>query len=233
MADQAALKRAFTDFAVSIARPYDVGEVLYRLTDHAIDVLRIDGAGLCVGDMGGKLQFVTATDELVTKVEHIQVSTGQGPCHQAFHTGDVVTVSDLKEENRWPQYTGCAVAEGLRAAAGIPVMSGDLRIGALNLYVREPRDWAEDEIHDARLLGVMASGYLLNSRAMSAHEQLAAQLQRALDTRIVIEQAKGALAERNGIDTAASFELLRRHARNHSIKIHDVARAVVEKRLEV
>jgi GAF domain-containing protein len=233
MADQSALKRAFADYARTIARRYDIGEVLYRLTDQVVEVFAIDGAGVSLADVDGNLQFVTATDERVTLVEEQQVETGQGPCHDAYRSGDRVTVADLSTEARWADYTPVALGKGLRAAAGIPLLSGDQRVGALNLYTCQPREWPADDMEDAQLLADMATGYIINARTLTETERLASQLQHALDSRVVIEQAKGILAERHSINTATAFERLRRHARARNAKIHDVARAVLRSDLDV
>jgi AmiR/NasT family two-component response regulator len=110
---------------------------------------------------------------------------------------------------------------------------GEQRIGALNLYRRNAQEWPADELDDAQLLADMATGYVLNTRVLHEREKLAAQLQHALDSRVIIEQAKGVIAERHRIDTPAAFELLRRHARNQQQKVHDVASAIVDGHLQI
>ena len=233
MADQAALMRTFAEYARTISRRYDIGDVLYRLTDQVTDVLDIDGAGVSLAAADGSLQFVTATDDHIVHVEERQLHTGEGPCHDAFTSGARVTAADLRAEERWPAYTPFAVEQGCRAAAGLPLLVDDQRIGALNLYVYRPREWPADELDTAEVLADMATGYIINARALSESEQLTGQLQRALDSRVVIEQAKGRLAERHDIDPAAAFQLLRKHARDHSRKVPDVARAVLDGSLQL
>lgn len=231
MADQSALKHAFAEYARTIAHRYEIGEVLYRLTDQVVEVLDIGGAGVCLGDADGDLQFVTATDQPISHVEWAQVETQQGPCHEAFHSRAPVTVSDLAAEDRWPGFTSVALEVGMHAVAGIPMVVDDRRVGALNLYSHTPREWPADDIADAQLLADMATGYIVNAQTLTESERLTRQLQHALDSRVVIEQAKGVIAERHGIPTATAFNLLRGHARSTNTKIHDVARAVVERRL--
>lgn len=104
--------------------------------------------------------FITATDADITAVEEAQVDQGQGPCHDAFHTGTIVAVDDLANEGRWGNYRRVAAERGVRAAAGIPMPVGDRRIGALNLYRREVRVWNAQELDIAQLLADMASGYI-------------------------------------------------------------------------
>jgi GAF domain-containing protein len=228
MTDQQALIRAFADYARTISGRYDISDVLYRLTDQVQEVLDIDGAGVSLGNADGGLRFVTATDERISHVEERQVTAGQGPCHDAFVSGDRVTSADLAAEKRWPAYTSEALSHDCRAVAGIPMLAGGQRLGALNLYVRRPREWPADELDIAQVLADMATGYIINARTLSETEQVSAQLQHALDSRIVIEQAKGILAERHRIDPATAFDRLRRYSRSHNRKVHDVARAIVE-----
>jgi GAF domain-containing protein len=233
MADQSALKRAFADYARTLAGPYAIGDVLYRLTDQMVVVLGVDGAGVSLGDTAGTLQFVTATDEPTAQVEQDQVRTGEGPCHDAFRRGEQVTTGDLEAEPRWPRYGPRALASGMRAAAGIPMRAREQRIGAVNLYSRRPREWSADALADAQLLADMATGYIVNARMLHEQRELADQLQHALDSRVVIEQAKGVLAERHGLDETTAFEVIRRHARSTNQRVHDVARALLEGRLRL
>jgi GAF domain-containing protein len=233
MTDQQALLRAFADYARTLSAPYDIGDVLYRLTDHIVEVLDVAGAGVSLADADGGLRFVTATDEHIVHVEERQVTAGQGPCHDAFVSGDRVTSADLDAEERWPDYTPEALGQGCRAVAGIPMLAGDQRLGALNLYARQPREWPADELDIAQVLADMASGYVVNARTLSEVERVNAQLQHALDSRMVIEQAKGILAERHGVHPAAGFDRLRAYARNRNRKVHDVARDVVDSTLRL
>ncbi|HVL97803.1 MAG TPA: GAF and ANTAR domain-containing protein [Egibacteraceae bacterium] len=228
MADQSALNRAFADYARTIARRYEIGDALYRLTDQVVDILGVDGAGVSLADRDEVLQFVSATDEQVTIVEEHQAGTGEGPCHDAYMKGEQVTSTDLTVDTRWPVYTPVAVEQGLRAAAGIPMVVEGERIGALNLYTESAREWPTDELEIAQLLADMATGYIVNARNLAESEKLASQLQHALDSRVVIEQAKGVVAERHGLSTADAFLRLRQHARSHSSRLHDVASAIID-----
>jgi GAF domain-containing protein len=227
MADTSALIRCFADYAQTISRPYEVGEVLYRLTDQVRDVLDLAGAGVTLANSDGELQFVTATDDIVLRVEEQQVETKQGPCHDAFEDGKPILIGDLEDEERWPDYRPFALAQGCRAVAGIPMSAGEHRIGAVNLYHDAPREWPESDLEIARVLADMAAGYIINARTLSAQRELAGQLQHALDSRVIVEQAKGVLTERHRVDPAAAFQMIRQHARGHNARVHGVASSIV------
>lgn len=223
-----ALVRAFADYAHALRSHYDVGTVLYRLTDHVVDVLQADGAGVSLARDEHHLAFVAATDGHVAAIEEQQIATGTGPCHDAFRTGEVVAVTDLATEDRWPEYTQAARNAGAAAVLGVPMPVDQRRIGAVNIYKHTAHDWAEHEITVAAVLADMATGYILNAGELEEARTLAQQLQHALDSRIIIEQAKGILAERNQITPAEAFQRLRKYARHTQTRLHDVAAQVVD-----
>lgn len=233
MVDEAALRRTVSEYASTLLGSYHIGEVLDRLVTQVVEVLGVCGAGVTIGDEDGLLPFVAASDEQVLRVEREQIESAEGPCQDAFHSGKQVTCNDLTTEQRWPQYRETALAEGCRAVAGIPMVVADRVVGAMNLYDNRPHEWSADTLAAARLLSDFASGYVINQQTLNDSQRLAAQLESALESRVVIEQAKGALAERRGIGVAEAFRLLRRHARTTNARLHDVARDVVDRELEV
>lgn len=207
---------------------YEVGHVLDRLSDDIVTVLGVDGAGVSVADAAGHLQAVGATDATVADVERHQVEVGEGPCHEAYKTGEPVYTGELEVEERWPAYVDYVKNHGWRAVAGIPMFAGEECIGAVNAYSGRPRRWADDDLEAGRLLADMASGYIVNAYRYDQKVRLGEQLQQALDTHIVIEQAKGALSARTGLTPDEAFAVIRRYSRSHRTKIHDVARQVLE-----
>lgn len=233
MVDRAALIGVFADYAKTIARRYDIGDVLYRLTDQVVEVLGCDGAGVSVVDAADSLRFVTATDDRIVRIDEAQIDLGEGPCQQAHRTGEVVIARDLTAEGRWPGYTAQALEQGGRAVLGIPMAVDDRQVGALNVYNRRRRDWSDEDVRIAVLLADMATGYILNAMALDESQRTTQQLQHALQSRVVVEQAKGVLVERHQIDAADAFERLRGHSRQHRRRIHDIARAVVARELEL
>jgi GAF domain-containing protein len=231
MADHAALFQAMAQYARTLMHNYRIGDVLYQTTDHVTAVLGASGAGVSLVTREGRLMFVTASDEQVARVEQGQMNSAEGPCHDAYHSGEPVLVPDLRRATYWPNFAPTALEAGCQAAAALPMRIGDRCIGALSIYDDRPREWAGDDVEAAQLLADMATGYILSARQLQKTRQLAEQLQHALDSRVVIEQAKGILAERLGIDPEAAFDILRGYARSHNRRLHDVAAQVIDRTL--
>lgn len=231
MVDHGRLSGVLSDFAHTLVRHYDVGEVLYQLTDATVEVLGVAGAGVSLQDDSGGLRFVSATDEDTSKVERVQEDCRQGPCHEAHERGEVVLVPDIAATERWPDYRDKAAAVGFRTMAGIPMRLQDFRLGALNVYDKEVRPWTDDDVAAAQALADVASSLVINGRELEQSRRVAQQLQHALDSRIIIEQAKGAVARDRGISVDEAFGVLRAYARANQLRLHDVARAVVDNSL--
>ena len=228
MVDHAAFVQAVGDYAHALLTDYDIGTVLYRLTDHVVTVLGVDGAGVSLAEQGPDLAFVAATDGNVAAIEQEQITHRQGPCHDAYRTGDLVVVPDLEHEERWTAYRTAALEHGARAVLAVPMPVAERRLGALNIYRRTSHDWDDAEMEVARVLADMASGYVFNAGRLDQARTLSQQLQHALDSRVIIEQAKGILAERNQSSPAEAFERLRKHARSTHTRVHDVAQQIVD-----
>jgi GAF domain-containing protein len=224
--DHLELIRAVRDFVRALPQSYDVGPMLYRLADQAVEVLGVDGAGVSL-EQDGMLVFVAATDADVRAVEERQLETGAGPCHDAFHAGKPVSVTDLTLEDRWEAYRRTAAERGIRAVVGMPMGTDDRVIGAFNAYRREPHDWAADELDLLELFAEMASGYIFNAAELHRIRNRSDDLQRALDSRVIIEQAVGVLAERHRLEPSDAFQRLRAHARGTNSRLHDLAHQVV------
>lgn len=168
-------------------RRYEVGDVLYRLSDTVSDVLGVARSGVSILD-NDVLRFVTATSETVAEVERLQDHFEQGPCKDAAATTSVVIDDLAAHRERWPKFAPAAVDRGLSAALGIPMHVDGTTVDALNVYDAAPRAWTDEEVTAAQLLADMATTYIV----MVGQLRSAEQLQHALDSRIVIEQAKGA-----------------------------------------
>jgi GAF domain-containing protein len=231
MVDDVALRAAFRDFARAVVGSYDADQMLHLLTGQVVEVLGVDGAGVSLTTGWGKddeLAFVTATDDRVSAVEDAQVELLQGPCHEAFRTGQVVAVPYLELEERWPEYRKVALDHGLQSVAGIPMPVSAVRIGALNLYRCHNHDWGREELETAQILADMASGYILNVNRLDDERSRAEGLTQALESRDVIGQAKGLLMSRYRLSAGAAFELLRRTSQDRNVKLREIAAQVVE-----
>ena len=226
MVDKDRLLEVLTGFAHTMAGDYELSDVLYRLTDDVVAVLDIAGAGIAVADEEDVLRYATASDDDVTALERVQEEHQVGPCAEAFRTQEPVLVTDIATRQDWIAYRKAAGDRGFDAVAGIPLSLASERFGALNLYDSDVHEWTAEEIAAARVLADMAAGYMVHARLRDTRA-LAEQLQRALDTRLVIEQAKGVLSAEYDIDVDRAFELLRRHSRNHNATLRTVAEAVV------
>lgn len=211
----------------------DVAEVLHRLADHAVEVLGLAGAGVLLRSSDGPLESLTATDGRASRVGQAWAGLEDGPCFHAFRSARPIAVSDIESDDRWADQRESMTAVGYRAVASVPMPVGRTPIGVVNLYETEPCAWDGECLDVARLFGDMAGGYVLMARSLADSRTLSEQLQHALDSRVVVEQAKGMLSARLGIDVDEAFERMRAHARSHRKRVRDVADAVVAGRLDL
>lgn len=227
MVDHDLLHKELAQLASLATGDFDLHAGLYQLSVTTTAALDLEGAGVTLQMPDGDTQYITATDAVTLHVEQQQDALQQGPCVDAIESSQIVAVDDLEAETRWPEYRPVVLEAGFHSVAGVPVPFQGRNIGALNLYAGTTRAWTTDDFAAARLLAQLAAGYLINTHLLGQSQTLAAQLQQALDTRVVIEQAKGVLAGRYNVTPDAAFEVMRNHARTNRIKIHDVARGVV------
>jgi transcriptional regulator with GAF, ATPase, and Fis domain len=227
------LSEAFVGLADSLVADYDVADLLHRLADHCVTLLDVAAAGLLLADQRGSLQVVAASSETSRVLELFQLQHDQGPCLDCYHTGVAVTVPDVDlAEHRWPIFAAEASAAGYRSVHALPMRLRDNVIGTLNLFRTALGALDDADIRIGQALADVATIAILQERAIRHSEMLAEQLQHALTSRIVIEQAKGVLAERGGIDMDQAFDRLRRHARNTNARLTDVARGIVDGTLD-
>lgn len=214
-------------FSETLSDSFEVSDVLYGLSDNTVAVLGAGAAGVSIMDAEGEMQFVSANRHDAIELERVQQELKQGPCYQAFRTGETEIVRDLETTDQFPEYRIKALELGFRAVLGVPLAAAGRTIGALNVYNEAPRDWTDDDIEAARILANIATSFVVHASRLGEAERLNAQLQQALDSRIVIEQAKGIIAGEAGIGLDAAFSLLRQHARHRQAPIRQVAEAVI------
>jgi GAF domain-containing protein len=230
VADADTILDSLQRFAAALTGSYGIGDVLHNLTEEMTEVLDLTGAGVTLIH-DGRQRFVTAAIEAIADLELVQEKFQSGPCIDAVAAALPVTVSDIAAGDagqRWPDYTSAATDAGIQAVAGIPMLADAAALGAVNLYDSQPRDWSAEDLRIAGVFADIATGYLVHASAAQQQQRTTEQLQEALDTRLIIEQAKGVLATKRAISVDDAFAVLRRHARNNNTRIHDVARAVVD-----
>ena len=221
------LAEALSCLANTLASEYTMADVANSIVTHAPRILAIAGSGLSLAS-GPQLRFAAASDEVMARVERSQAELQQGPCIDAHRNGTPMLVANLHSFlGRWPRFARLAISCDVVAAAGIPLRLSGSRLGAFNLYATAPRTWSEADVQIASVLADLASALLLNALARDGARRTIGQLREALDSRIVIEQAKGVLAAERGIPVDSAFELLRAHARRHHAALRSVADAVV------
>lgn len=210
----------------------DVIDVPDRLIQTCQDLLDVDAAGIMLDDQRGSLRVLASSSEEMRVLEVLQLQSNEGPCLEAFTGGEAVTELDLDAaRDRWPAFAGRATAAGFRSAYALPMRLRERTIGALNLLRTSTDPLSATDFQIAQVLASMATIGLVNHRAIRRQELVAEQLQAALNSRVVIEQAKGIIAERAGVDIAESFELLRRAARSSRRPISELAAEVTEGRV--
>jgi hypothetical protein len=224
------LLEAFVELADTLVDEFDVIDFLQLLVDRCVELVRVDAAGLLLADRHGRLQVVATSDERVRLLELFQLQNDEGPCLEAFASGTGVGHPELGSAgDRWPRFAGAAVANGYAAVDALPMrLRGDV-IGALNLFREDAGELSGTASRTARALVDVATIGLLQERSIRRQEVLAGQLQTALDSRVAIEQAKGFVAQRLGVDMEAAFAVLRGYARRNNLKLTEVAAAVTNR----
>ncbi len=226
MADRKLLTTTLSEFAATLVAGHAVSDVLHDLAGRVSAVAGIPGVGVYL-HVDGALSFVTGLDALATAVPRAEECEPAGPCAAACRCGELVIVADLAARHRWPGYARALLQAGVVAVAGVPMHLAGQRIGALGLYSSRRRDWPGDDLDAVRVLADFAAGYVISAARLDRSHRLGEQLQQALDSRILIEQAKGIVSAERGISVDKAFERLRRHARNRNATLRSVAEAVV------
>jgi hypothetical protein len=222
------LATAFVGLADTLVADYDVVELGQQLVDSAMNLLPITAAGLLLGDSAGGLHVFAASSEQTRLLELLQVEADIGPCLEAYRSGKQVH-ADLETEGseRWPKFAERAAEYDFRAVTALPLRLRNERVGALNLFRNGTGEMPVADVSVAQALADVATVGILHQRILNRSEMDNQQLQTALNTRLIIEQAKGVLAERGSLDMDRAFNLLRAHARRTNQRLADLARAVV------
>ncbi|MEE6169132.1 MULTISPECIES: GAF and ANTAR domain-containing protein [unclassified Mycolicibacterium] len=223
------LAGAFVGLADTLVADYDVAEFAQRLVDRLTTLLPVSEAGIMLGDGNQHLHVFASSSESTRLLELLQVEANAGPCLEAYFTRQTVPVPEIQEtRDRWPAFAECAAEYGFSAAFALPLRLREESVGSVNLLRTQPGPMSASDLAVGQGLSDVATVGILHHRILMRAEVVNQQLHSALNTRTIIEQAKGVLAERGGIDMDKSFALLRAHARRTNQRLADLARAVVD-----
>ncbi len=229
MTREAKFARTLVELADTLVVGFDVVELLTVLADRCVDVLEVDAAGLMLVASDGNLRVMASSSEAMRLLELFELQAQEGPCLDCYRTGKPVVNQDLAVTNgRWPRFTSEALAAGFHSVHALPMRLRGAVIGALNLFHVEPGKMRQVDIDSAQALADVATIAILQHRAALQAQILNEQLNHALNSRIVIEQAKGIIAERQHLNMEQAFSTLRSHARNHNRPLVEVAEAVID-----
>lgn len=221
------LAEVFVQVADTLVDEFDLIEFLQMVTSQTSELVDARDAGLLLADHHGRLQLMAASDERTQMLELFQVQTVEGPCQDCFRQGVPVVNADLAEAaDRWPQFAPRAVRAGFRSVHAFPLRLRRDVIGALNLFGTDVGQMEPSDVQVVQAFADVATIGLLQERAVRRGEILSEQLQTALNSRIVIEQAKGALAQIHTISTDEAFERLRAYCRRNNLRLGEVAYAI-------
>lgn len=223
------LAETFVELADTLVEGFDLIEFLYTLVDRCVELLDVSAAGLMFGDEHGRLRVAASSSGETRLLELFQLQNDEGPCLECYRSGDPVEEPDLAEAGaRWPLFAPEAVRAGFRTVHALPMRLRDRTVGSLNLFHLHPGALAPPVTGIAQSLVDVATIGLIQAESSLRPEVLRGQLQLALDARVVIEQAKGVLAERTGLTPAAAFAVLRQHAQITNERLTDLAYAVID-----
>jgi transcriptional regulator with GAF, ATPase, and Fis domain len=218
----------FVEFADTLVEEFDLIEFLQMVTSRASELVGSAAAGLLLADPHGQLQFMAASDERTELLELFQVQSHEGPCQDCFREAVPVVNADLRDAtDRWPQFAPRAVSAGFRSVHAFPMRLRQDVIGALNLFGTDVGRMEPEDVRTVQALADVATIGLLQERAVRRGELLTEQLQGALDSRVVIEQAKGAISQRRSCTVDEAFTIMRAYCRNHNLRLSVVAQTVV------
>jgi GAF domain-containing protein len=228
------LVETFVALTDTLVDDYDVVELLQTLVDQTALLFDVAAAGILLADEQRQLEVVASTSERSTLIGLLQLDAGEGPCVEAFETGNIVAAHSPEEmAERWPRFAAASHASGYASMHAIPLRLRGATLGSLNLFRDAPGSLDAEDAIAAQALADVATISILQQQTLQQATLVQSQLQRALDSRVVIEQAKGFVAWTHSVDMDAAFRLIRDHARAHRTPLAETARAVVEREITI
>jgi len=223
------LARTLVELADTLVADFDVVELLTRLADRCVEVLDVGAAGLMLAGPDTELRVMASSSEAMRLLELFELQAREGPCLDCYRSGAPVLEADLAAVGtRWPHFAPEALAAGFRSVQALPMRLRGTVIGALNLFGADPGEMQRADIESAQALADVATIAILQQRKSHQAQALNEQLQHALNSRVVIEQAKGMVAQRENLNMQAAFSALRSYARTHNLRLVEVAGSVVD-----
>jgi GAF domain-containing protein len=228
------LTSAFVTLADTLTTEYDIVDLLDLLVRECTEILDTEAGGLMLADSAGNLQLVASTSEEAELVEIMQLNAGAGPCLDCFATGEPVSVANIEEDSgSWPAFREAALEQGFRSVYAAPMKLRGTVIGTMNLLSKTLGDLNDRDIAVAQALTDVATIGILQERMIRESGLISEQLQRALDSRILIEQAKGVLSQTGQMNMDDAFTTMRKFARKHQLSLHFVAEGITNRTIDV
>jgi len=222
------IAETFVELADTLVDEFDLLDFLHTLIERTVALVDADAGGIMLADQRGGLEVLAASSHASHLVELFELQHDEGPCLDAFRSGQSVSRADeAAMRASWPTFTPRLAEAGFASAQAVPMRLRNQVIGALNVFRVIPGALSESDMALARALADVATVGILQQRVINARELLAEQLQEALNSRVMIEQAKGVLAERTGVQVDQAFELIRSHARRGGIPLRQVVDGVL------
>jgi GAF domain-containing protein len=233
MTREAEVVQSLVEMADTLVEDYDVVDLLTGVADRCVALLGVSAAGVMLASPAGGLGLVASSSEAMRLLELFELQQQEGPCMDAFRTGERVGHENLQAgSGRWPSFSAAARKAGFASASALPLRLRDVTLGALNLLSVTRTPMKEADVIVARAFADLATLSIVQHRASAEAQRLNEQLSGALTSRVVIEQAKGVISERASVDLAEAFSWLRAYARNHNLRLTDVARAAIDGTLD-
>src|SRR5688572_10349922 len=229
MSREQSIVRTFVELTDTLVDEFDVVELLTVLAARCVDVLDVAAAGLMLVNTDSELQVIASSSETMRLLELFELQAHEGPCTECFVTGDPIVHPRLTDSDlRWPQFSPRALDAGFHSVHALPMRLRGQTFGALNLFRTNEGSLIEADLITAQAFADVATIAILQNRAAAEAQAVNDQLNHALNSRVVIEQAKGMVAERDGLDMEQSFRRLRAYARSHNLRLVDVACSVID-----
>jgi len=223
------LAHAFVHSADTLADTFDLKDYLRAISEKAAMLSGESSAGILLADQDDVLQHVAASSASAENLELLQIRHSDGPSLDCYRGRNPVMIHDLRETTRWPRFVRHAVEAGVLSVQSFPMRHGNRMIGSLNIFGGEALKPESVDVNVVQALADVTTIAILQQRAHADAKLRTEQLQQALDSRVVIEQAKGVISREHGVSVDEAFVALRSHAREKQVRLADLAHRIVSR----